>query len=317
MIVCPAWNEMCGRAIRSSLIGAALVVAACAVTPSRTERTSVPAPVPPIAAKAVTPKTVVTPSAPAAAQPEHEITPTPVSATPNPPAVHAPKALMPAPKPAIAKSPASMISAKAPHVPVLAESAALALSGTVILQTQAGQQTTPADMANTVIYFRPASGAVRPHPGHYRMYTHDSQFDPRTLVVPVGSTVNFPNQDHILHNVFSVSPVATFDLGYYGLGGNGRYTFTKPGVALIYCNVHSAMQADVLILDTPYYTQPSRNGRFSLSGLPAGTGKLWIWNPRAEAHSVAATSPSRNMELELTLTRPLLTQHVNKERRAY
>lgn len=196
-------------------------------------------------------------------------------------------------------------------------SAEFGLSGTLTLTAQAGQSVAPADMADSVIYFRPATGSVRVQPGHYRLYTHDRQFDPRILVVPVGSTVSFPNQDHILHNVFSVSPVATFDLGYYGLGGSGQYTFTKPGVALIYCNVHSAMQADVLVLDTPYFTHPDRNGRFSLSGLPAGAGALWVWNPRAESHHVAATVPSASMKLQLTLTQPLLINHVNKEKRAY
>lgn len=314
MIACPVWNEIRGRTILSGQIGTLLLLAACAAVPPQHESTTQTA--------TPVPQAAVTPAAaplPVAAQPQHEVVSTPVATAANPSSVHAPKAVTtaPAPKPAIVKIPAIAASVKSTPAPASSVPAEFSLSGTLILQTQAGQSATSADMTDSVIYFRPASGAARPHPGHYQMYTHDSQFDPRTLIVPVGSTVNFPNQDHILHNVFSVSPVATFDLGYYGLGGNGQYTFTKPGVALVYCNVHSSMQADVLILDTPYYTHPNRNGRFTLSGLPAGAGTLWVWNPRADAHSVAATAPSANLKLELTLARPLLSQHVNKERRAY
>lgn len=314
MILGPAWNEIRGRTIRSSLIGTLLLLAACAASPPQHESTTHAATSVPQAATTPAPKPV-----PVAAQPEHEVASTPVASAANPPVARTPKAVIAAPAsiPANAKIPVTAAGAKATPTPTPMKPAELSFSGTLILQTQAGQSTTSADMADTVIYFRPASGSVRPHPGRYQMYTHDSQFDPRILVVPVGSTVSFPNQDHILHNVFSVSPVATFDLGYYGLGGNGQYTFTKPGVALIYCNVHSSMQADVLILDTPYYTHPNRDGRFSLSGLPAGAGTLWVWNPRADAHSVAATAPSANMKLELTLVRPLLSRHVNKEKRAY
>ena len=44
----------------------------------------------------------------------------------------------------------------------------------------------------------------------------DKEFSPHVLVVPVGSTVSFPNHDPFNHNVFSLSEENPFDLGLYG-----------------------------------------------------------------------------------------------------
>ena len=43
----------------------------------------------------------------------------------------------------------------------------------------------------------------------------NESFEPRVLPVVQGQTVSFPNLDRIYHNVFSVSPLASFDLGQY------------------------------------------------------------------------------------------------------
>ncbi len=57
----------------------------------------------------------------------------------------------------------------------------------------------------------PAPPAV-PHPA---MEQRHETFVPHVLAVPVGTTVDFPNHDPMLHNVFSASPAKKFDLGMY------------------------------------------------------------------------------------------------------
>ena len=172
-------------------------------------------------------------------------------------------------------------------------------------------------MADTAVYYVPATGAPRPTPGRFRIYTHGKQFEPSTLVVPVGSTVSFPNLDTILHNVFSVSPGATFDLGLLAEGKSADYTFTKTGAAFINCNVHQLMQANVLVVDTPYVAHPDNTGHFKLTGLPPGPGKVWTWSPRGNAQAMAVNLPSPDVELRVVLTKPRLVQHLNKENKAY
>ena len=91
------------------------------------------------------------------------------------------------------------------------------------------------------------------------------------LVVPVGSTVTFPNHDPFNHNVFSLSEENPFDLGLYGRGeiALGRAS-SKPGLVRVYCNVHAQMSALILVRDTPWYTQPSSDGSFTLELGAAG-----------------------------------------------
>ena len=86
--------------------------------------------------------------------------------------------------------------------------------------------------------------------------------------------------------------------------------FNKPGLVIVNCNVHHNMRADVVVLATPYYTRPDRNGRYSLTGLPAGPGTLVFWHPRAQAQSVAVTLPTAApVTRRMTATRPARQEH--------
>jgi hypothetical protein len=118
--------------------------------------------------------------------------------------------------------------------------------------------------------------------------------------------------------VFSVTPGSEFDLGLYGEGASADYKFQKTGVILVNCNAHHVMQANVLVVDTPYYTHPGKDGHFELANLPAGGGKLTVWHPRGALQSQATAVPSAEaLALSLSITKPRIAQHANKEGRAY
>src|SRR6202011_3296455 len=69
------------------------------------------------------------------------------------------------------------------------------------------------------------------------------RFEPDFVVVPVGSTVQFPNADPIFHNIFSLSKSQPFDLGYYPQGQSRTVKFHNPGVIQVYCHIHANMYA--------------------------------------------------------------------------
>jgi len=98
------------------------------------------------------------------------------------------------------------------------------------------------------------------------------------LAIPVGSTVNFPNEDPISHNLFSLSSPNQFDLGLYRAGSGKSHTFTSPGVVNVYCNVHPNMSAVIHILATPYFTFADANGNFSFADVPPGHYEAVAWN---------------------------------------
>lgn len=112
-----------------------------------------------------------------------------------------------------------------------------------------------------------------------RLAQESQRFVPRVLAVAVGTTVQFPNLDPIFHNVFSVSPVKRFDLGKYPKGHSRSVTFGKPGVVQVYCDIHSNMEAYVLVLSNHAFTRPDGSGAFALPDLPMGSYQLEVWHP--------------------------------------
>src|SRR4026209_2869317 len=84
-------------------------------------------------------------------------------------------------------------------------------------------------------------------------FTEGKQFLPRVTVVPIGSTMAFPNHDPFNHNVFSLSPEARFDLGLYGRGESKSTVLSRAGIIRVYCNVHPNMSAVLVVRDNPFY----------------------------------------------------------------
>ena len=273
-------------------------VAACASTPAP-ER---PSPVQPaVEAAPVAPVVMPVEAAPPPPMEAPPAAPEPVREAPPPPPV-AEKAPPRKPPPRPEAKPAS--------APAAVAASGNSLSGRLELAAGSAGAILPGELAEGLVYFLPKAGAPKPKPGTFTIDTRSKGFSPALLVVPQGSTVRFPSRDTILHNVFSRTPGSSFDFGHYGPGESKQYVFNKPGLVIVNCNVHHNMRADVVVLATPYYTRPDRNGRYSLAGLPAGPGTLVFWHPRAQAQSVAVTLPAAAaVTRKLTATRPSRQEH--------
>jgi plastocyanin len=154
-----------------------------------------------------------------------------------------------------------------------------AVSGRVTLQEKPGETTK--DIENAVIYLVPKNGAARFSEMKSQMAMSGRAFDPHVRVVTTGSTIEYPNQDVFSHNIFSTAPGATFDLDTYGHGKSKSTQFKKAGAFPIYCNIHSKMTAYVVVVNTPHFTQPSADGRWTLTGVPAGKYEMHVWHERA------------------------------------
>jgi plastocyanin len=106
-------------------------------------------------------------------------------------------------------------------------------------------------------------------------------FDPRVLVVRVGTKVDFPNNDKVFHNVFSFRDGKKFDLGMYPVGTSKTVVFDKPGLSRILCEIHPHMAAYVRAVDTPYFGLSDAAGAFAIPGVPAGSYTYHAWRPGA------------------------------------
>ena len=109
----------------------------------------------------------------------------------------------------------------------------------------------------------------------------DKAFVPRVSVVSVGARVDFPNQDSIFHNVFSVSGANRFDLELYKKPKSAFKVFEEPGVVRIYCNIHPQMSGFVLVRDNPFWARVSADGSFAIPGVPAGSWLVKAWHERS------------------------------------
>jgi plastocyanin len=114
-------------------------------------------------------------------------------------------------------------------------------------------------------------------PGNFTLLQKNKMFSPHLLVVPVGSSVAFPNADPFFHNVFSLFDGRRFDLGLYEAGSTRSVVFSREGVSYIFCNIHSEMSAVVISLATPLYGFADPQGVFHLKDVPDGDYDLHVW----------------------------------------
>jgi len=157
-----------------------------------------------------------------------------------------------------------------------------------------------AELANVVVFVRSKATPSAPRRTTIRQ-THE-EFVPHLVAISTGSTVEFPNDDLIFHNVFSLSRSAVFDLGRYPRGGSKSKTFTKPGVVKVFCHLHSHMSALIRVFDHPYFAIPDPQGRFAIPNLPTGEHDVVAWHERAgEVTRSVAVVPGATAELAFSL----------------
>lgn len=144
------------------------------------------------------------------------------------------------------------------------------------------------DHGNVVIWLSPASQAPGPQvrPGHFRMEQKNKSFHPHLLVVPLGSTVEFPNLDPFFHNVFSQFNGKRFDLGLYEAGSTRVVHFDHEGVSYIFCNIHSQMAAVIVTLRTPYFAVGTRSEPLEVHDVPPGDYQMHVWAEGADARQL-------------------------------
>src|SRR3984885_10397090 len=135
----------------------------------------------------------------------------------------------------------------------------------------------------------------------------DKQFVPYVKAIFVGSTVQFPNSDHIRHQVYSFSPAKKFELPLYAGTDAPPIVFDKPGVVVLGCNIHDWMIGYVYVAETPFFTKTDPSGNASLAEMPPGEYTVRIWHPsmdRAEETTsrhivLAADSGSEEWQIGL------------------
>ena len=121
------------------------------------------------------------------------------------------------------------------------------------------------------------------------IHQRNLQFTPHVLAIRTGTTVDFPNEDRVYHNVFSFKDGKPFDLGIYPVGATKKVKFTEAGVTRLFCNIHPGMAAYIVAVDSPYFSATNKDGTFTIAGVPPGTYKYHAWKPGREVLSGSVT----------------------------
>lgn len=140
-----------------------------------------------------------------------------------------------------------------------------------------------ANRAGVAVYIENVPGPL-PEPVRREIRQKNLTFTPGVMVIVKGTTVEFPNDDKVFHNVFSVSKAARFDLGLYKSGTTKGVTFKQAGVIDVYCNIHPQMIAKIKVLDTGYYAVTGADGSFRIKNVPPGSYPLVAWQANGEEY---------------------------------
>ena len=131
----------------------------------------------------------------------------------------------------------------------------------------------------------------------------EKTFLPHVLAVPLGTTVEFRNDDRIYHNVFSIAKPNDFDAGIRKTGATYTRTFTHPGAVELLCNIHSTMNAYVYVVDSPFFAKAQASGAFSIRGVLPGRYELAAWHEAASSdHAQDASSSAPEGARDVTVS---------------
>lgn len=136
------------------------------------------------------------------------------------------------------------------------------------------------DRLRSVVYLEsaPRDAFGQAAPAHAVLDQRNETFVPHVLAVMAGTVVNFPNSDRFYHNVFSLSKAARFDLGRYATGRSKSIRFDTPGIVRVFCDIHSHMNAFVLVFSHPFFAMSESDGRYRIDNVPPGSYNVVAWN---------------------------------------
>lgn len=146
------------------------------------------------------------------------------------------------------------------------------------------------DRSSVVVYLENVPGPPPPRALQpVKLTQRDKQFTPHVIAVMRGAAVEFPNDDKMFHNVFSLSDAAKFDLGLYKSGTSKTVTFDRAGSVDVYCNIHPDMAATIKVIDSGWFAVTKPDGSFRIDDVPPGTYAIVGWVARGNEYRGTVT----------------------------
>ncbi len=179
------------------------------------------------------------------------------------------------------------------------------------------------DNSGVVLWLEPVNGtapAAQRQPAS--MLHKNKTFVPHVIAIQTGTKVLFPNRDPFFHNAFSNYDGQVFDIGLHAPGTTNTFTFKRPGIVRVFCNIHPTMSAVIVVVDTPYFAVSDAAGTLTLPDVPAGEYRMHVFHERVAPAALKAlertvTLPGALPPLSLSAAGYLETPHLNKVGKPY
>jgi plastocyanin len=172
---------------------------------------------------------------------------------------------------------------------LVAAGAVIAMAGTIEGKVSPGKSVVYVDTIPGKTFSLPAQNPL--------MDQKALTFNPHLLVIQVGTTVEFQNDDSVQHNVFWPSiggnKKLSHNMGTWPQGEKRPYKFDNPGVVPLLCNVHPEMSGYIIVSPTPYFAQTDAAGNYKIDNVPDGKYNVVAWHEgtkQTKSVNVAGTS---------------------------
>jgi plastocyanin len=177
-------------------------------------------------------------------------------------------------------------------------------------------------LPGAVVLLHGPAGSVAKAPATFVVDQVAQAFTPDLTIIPVGSTVTFPNTDKVSHQVYSFSPAKRFQLPLYRGTPYAPTKFGTAGIVTLGCNIHDDMIAYLVVTDATWFGRTDRDGRWSASDLPAGEFRIEVWHPRLREKTEVieqreTLGVSQLGELDVKLTRTLRPEPLGRKPRSW
>jgi plastocyanin len=144
----------------------------------------------------------------------------------------------------------------------------------------------PKRLRDAVVYIERADGKFRPSEKAAIMNQQNLTFVPHVLPILAGATVDFLNQDGVLHNLHAFEGQETlFNMAMPKFIKKKTRVFEREGVVLMLCDVHQEMSAYIVALQNPFFAVTNERGEFIIRDIPPGSYTLRTWHEKLKPQS--------------------------------
>jgi plastocyanin len=165
-------------------------------------------------------------------------------------------------------------------------------------------------MANVIVYVSKGLPAGKTYPVPKTPVTLDQNgcmYVPHAMGIMVGQAYRILNSDGILHNIHTLPKVnPAFNRAMPATSKEASTTFAKAeDIFQIKCDVHPWMSAYIGVFTHPFFSTTGMDGKFTISGLDAGTYVITAWHERLGPQTASITvtgSDTKTQDFKFAVT---------------